>query len=133
MRHKPQLTLDDTFRIAAAARAEAAKKKLEPTIAIVDFSGTLMYLERPDRQSPNSVEVATLKARTAAFRERPSSNLGTTVKDNPGWLMFPNGLGMPGGVPLFHEGECVGAIAVAGIAHDDELAAQAGAKALEQP
>lgn len=113
--------------MAEAARQEAAKRKLEGTIAIVDESGALMYLERPDRQSPNSVEVATMKARTAAFRERPSSALESRVKEQPGWLMFPNGLPMSGGVPLFHNGECVGGIAVSGIAHDDELVAQAGA------
>jgi len=130
MRSKPHLTLDDVFRMAEAARNAASAKGLQGTIAIVDFGGTLMYLERPDRQSPNSVEVATLKARAAAFRERPSSQLGERVKDEPGWLMFPNGLPMPGGVPLFHEGECVGAIAVAGIAFDDEPTAKAGAAAL---
>jgi glc operon protein GlcG len=130
MRQKPQLTLDDVFRMAAAARKAAAAKTLEATIAIVDFGGGLMYLERPDRQSPNSVEVATLKARTAVFRERPSSQLEQRVKEQPGWLMFPNGLAMGGGVPLFHDGECVGAIAVSGVAHDDELVAQAGADAL---
>jgi uncharacterized protein GlcG (DUF336 family) len=130
MRSKPQLTLDDVFAMAQAARQEAARRKLEGTIAVVDFGGALLYLERPDRQSPNSVEVATLKARAAAFRERPSSQLGERVKEEPGWLMFPNGLAMPGGVPLFSGGECVGAIAVAGIAHDDEPVAQAGARAL---
>ena len=91
---------------------------------------TTGFLERPDRQSPNSVEVATLKARTAVFRERPSSQLEQRVKEQPGWLMFPNGLAMGGGVPLFHAGECVGAIAVSGIAHDDEPVAQAGAAVL---
>lgn len=132
MRNKPHLTLDDAHRMAEAARLEATKRKLEGTIAIVDVSGALMYLERPDRQSPNSVEVATMKARTAAFRERPSSSLEARVKEQPGWLMFPNGLAMSGGIPLFHEGECVGAIAVSGIAHDDEPVAQAGATALEE-
>lgn len=130
MRHKPQLTLDDAYRMAEAAREAAATRKLEGTIAIVDVSGSLLYLERPDRQSPNSVEVATMKARTAAFRERPSSALEARVKEQPGWLMFPNGLAMGGGVPLFHDGECVGGIAVSGMAHDDELVAQAGADAL---
>jgi glc operon protein GlcG len=130
MRQKPQLTLDDAYRMVEAARKEAAKRKLEGTIAIVDVSGSLLYLERPDRQSPNSVEVATMKARTAAFRERPSSALEARVKEQPGWLMFPNGLAMGGGVPLFHDGECVGAIAVSGMAHDDEPVAQAGAVAL---
>jgi glc operon protein GlcG len=130
MRSKPHLTLDDCHRMAQAARQEAIRRKGEATIAIVDAGGALMYLERPDRQSPNSVEVAMLKARAAAFRERPSSDLQQRVKEQPGWLMFPNALAMSGGIPLLHQGECVGAIAVSGIAHDDEAAAQAGADAL---
>jgi uncharacterized protein GlcG (DUF336 family) len=76
------------------------------------------------------VEIATRKARTAAFRERPSSALEERVKEQPGWLMFPNGLAMSGGVPLFHDGECVGGIGVSGIATDDEAVAKVGAEAL---
>jgi glc operon protein GlcG len=71
-----------------------------------------------------------MKARTAAFRERPSSNLEERVKERPGWLMFPQGLPMSGGVPLFHGTECIGGIAVSGIAEDDERVAEAGAAAL---
>jgi glc operon protein GlcG len=130
MRTKPQLTLDDAYRMAEAARAEGAKRNLAGTIAIVDTGGHLLFLERPDRQSPNSVDIATLKARTAAFRERPSSALAERVKERPGWLMFPNSLPMAGGVPLFYEGECVGGIGVSGIADDDEVVAKAGADAL---
>lgn len=132
MRNRPQLTLPDAQLLAAAARAFAQKKGLEGTIAIVDFGGHLLYLERPDLQSPNSVEVAVQKARTAAFRERPSSALEQRVKEKPGWLKFPNGLPMSGGVPLFHGGQCVGGIGVSGIADDDELAAQAGADAMKK-
>jgi uncharacterized protein GlcG (DUF336 family) len=130
MRSRPQLTLEDAHRMADAARKEVAKHKVEGTIAIVDTGGHLLYLERPDRQSPNSVEVATRKACTAAFRERPSSALEQRVKEQPGWLMFPNGLAMSGGVPLFHDGECVGGIGVSGIAEHDEVVAKAGADAL---
>ena len=57
MRNKPQLTLQDAQVLAAATRAYAQKHNLEGTIAIVDFGGHLLYLERPDLQSPNSVEV----------------------------------------------------------------------------
>jgi glc operon protein GlcG len=131
MRNRPQLTLQDAQLLAAAAREHARKLGQEATIAIVDFGGHLLYLERPDLQSPNSVEVAIQKARTAAFRERPSSALGQRVKENPGWLKFPNGLPMSGGVPLFHERQCVGGIAVSGIADDDEAAAKAGADAVK--
>ena len=131
MRQRHQLTLQDAQVLAAAARDCAKKQGLEGTIAIVDFGGHLLYLERPDLQSPNSVEVAILKAKTATFRERPSSALEQRVKEKPGWLMFPNGLPMSGGVPLFHDGQCVGAIAVSGIAEQDEVAAQAGAEAMK--
>lgn len=127
MRNRPQLTLQDAQALAAAARQHAHKLGREATIAIVDFGGHLLYLERPDLQSPNSVEVAIQKARAAAFRERPSSALEQRVKEQPGWLRFPNGLPMSGGVPLFHDRLCVGAIAVSGIAEHDESAAQAGA------
>jgi uncharacterized protein GlcG (DUF336 family) len=131
MRNKPQMTLEDAYKIAEAVRAAAVKRKAgAATIAIVDSGGHLLYLERPDRQSPNSVEIATLKARTAAFRERPSSALQERVKERPSWLMFPNSLPIAGGVPLFHGDECVGGVGVSGIADDDELVAQAGAEAL---
>jgi uncharacterized protein GlcG (DUF336 family) len=131
MRSKPRLTLEDAYKIADAARAEGAKQNLAGTIAIVDDGGHLLLLERPDRQSPNSVDIATLKARTAAYRERPSSALQERVKERPGWLMFPNSLPISGGVPLFWRDECVGGIGVSGIADDDERIAQAGANALK--
>src|SRR5579884_1487010 len=131
MRNRPQLTLQDAQVLATAARDYAKKLGLEGTIAIVDFGGHLLYLERPDLQSPNRVEVATQKARTAAFRERPSSALEERVKEKPGWLKFPNGLPMSGGVPLFYDKQCVGGIAVSGIAEQDEPAAQAGAAAMK--
>ena len=131
MRMKPALTQDDVAIIIAACHAKERELGREGTIAIVDFGGDLLFLMRPDKQSPNSVEVATRKAQTAAFRERPSSNLEARVKDRPGWLMFPNGLPMSGGVPLFYEGECIGGIAVSGIAEDDEVVALAGAAAFE--
>jgi glc operon protein GlcG len=132
MRTKPQMTLEDAYKIADAVRAATAKLNRAGTIAVVDSGGHLLYLERPDRQSPNSVEIATLKARTAAYRERPSSALQERVKERPGWLMFPNSLPIAGGVPLFYGDECVGGVGVSGIADDDEVVAQAGAQVLQE-
>src|SRR5436190_5085290 len=133
MRRKSQMTLEDVHRMVAAARTAAVQHNLEGTIAVVDSGGHLPYLERPDRQSPNSVEIATLKARTGAFRERPSSALQERVKERPGWLMFPNSLPIAGGVPLLYGDECVGGVGVSGIADDDEVVAQAGADVLRAP
>jgi glc operon protein GlcG len=129
MRLKPCLTSDDAQQMVAACKAAAAKKKLEPTVAVVDAGGHLLHLERPDRNGVNTVEMATLKARTAALRERPSGAFAKRVSERPGFLMVPNCLGVEGGIPIIHDGECIGGVGVSGIAEDDEPVAVAGAQA----
>jgi glc operon protein GlcG len=127
MRRKPCLTSDDVFKMVAAAKAKGDQINRKPTIAIVDEAGHLLYLERPDRNGVNTVEMATAKARTAAFRERPSSAFGKRVRERPESVAAPNYLGVPGGIPIMFEGECIGGIGVSGINHDDEPVAEAGA------
>ena len=130
MRNKPCLTSDDVLKMAAACKAKGAEKSRHPTIAIVDAGGHLLYLERPDRNGVNTVEMATLKARTAALRGRPSSAFATRVQERPGFLMVPNCLGVTGGIPVVFEGECIGGVGVSGIDKDDGPVAEAGATAL---
>jgi uncharacterized protein GlcG (DUF336 family) len=130
MRSKPCLTLDDAHKMVAACRKAGAAKKMEPTVAVVDAGGHLLYLERPDRNGPNTVEMATLKARTAALRERPSSAFAKRVAERPGFLAVPNCLGVPGGIPIIHQQECIGGVGVSGIGEHDEPVAQAGADAV---
>ncbi len=48
------------------------------------------------------------------------------VKDRPGWLRFPNGLPIAGGVPILFDGECLGGIGVSGVEIHDEPVAEAG-------
>ena len=110
MRSKPCLTLDDVFKMVVACRKAGAKVNEEPTIAIVDTGGALMYLERPDQNSANTVNMASGKARTAAMRARPSSALEARVKERPGFLTVPGALAVRGGVPIFYRGECVGGV-----------------------
>ena len=132
MRSKPCLTLDDVFKMVEACRKAGAKVNEEPTVAVVDAGGALMYLERPDHNSANTVNMASGKARTAAMRGRPSSAMEARVKERPGFLTVPGALAVRGGVPIFYEGECVGGVGVSGNGQNDEPIAQAGADALER-
>lgn len=50
-------------------------------------------------------------------------------KSATGALMVPNCLGVPGGVPVIYDGECLGGVGVSGIDLDDEPVARAGADA----
>jgi glc operon protein GlcG len=125
MRQKPVLTASDVQKMAAACRAEAAKKSWGITFAIVDDAGVLLHLERLDGASQFTVEMARLKALTAAVTQRPSKSWEDRTVASPVFLKFPQILPRQGGVPIMHEGECVGAIGVSGrpeAAEDEQLA-----------
>jgi len=132
MRNKPCLTADDTQKMMAACKAEAQKNKWPVTIAIVDDSGAALLLERLDGAGAISAEVAMGKARTAAVTKRPTKFWEDRTKERPAFLTFPSGgVLFQGGLPIMHQGECVGAIGVSGVqSHEDEQIAKAGLDAL---
>ena len=132
MRQKPALTADDCHKMMAACKAEAAKNKWAVTIAIVDDSGAALLLERLDGAGAISATVAMGKAQTSALTKRPSKFFEDRVKERPAFVTFPTpGVMFQGGVPIVHQGECVGAIGVSGVqSHEDEQVAQAGVTAL---
>ncbi|MBX9826210.1 MAG: heme-binding protein [Xanthobacteraceae bacterium] len=132
MRQKPALTNSDAHKMMAACIAEAQKNKWNVAIAIVDDGGAVMLLERLDGCGAISADVAVKKAQTSALTKRPSKFFEDRVKERPGFVTFPTpGVMFQGGLPLVHQGECVGAIGVSGVqSHEDEQIAQAGVTAL---
>lgn len=132
MRQKPVLTADDCHKMMAACKAEAQKNKWAVTIAIVDDSGAALLVERLDGAGAISATVAMGKAQTSALTKRPSKFFEDRVKERPGFVTFPTpGVMFQGGVPIVHQGECVGGIGVSGVqSHEDEQVAQAGVTAL---
>jgi glc operon protein GlcG len=128
--HKPILTSAEAQTMVAAARIEAARNNWKVSIAAVDESGFLLHLERMDGAGLQSPEIATLKARTAALSRVPTKTLEDVTKDRPATLTFPGRLPVQGGLPILHQGQCVGAIGVSGVkSHEDEQVAAAGVAA----
>jgi len=131
MRNKIALTLSDAQKMLVAARIEAEKKDWNVTIAVVDDAGCLIMLERMDGARPQTAEVATLKARSAAITHRPGKVWEESAKTRPGVLNFPDALPIQGGVPIKVKEEIVGGIGVSGVqSHEDEQVALAGIAAL---
>ena len=132
MRQKPALTSTDCHKMMAACIAEAQKNKWAVAIAIVDDSGAALLLERLDGCGAIASTVAMGKAQTSALTKRPSKFFEDRVKERPGFVTFPTpGVMFQGGLPLVHQGECVGAIGVSGVqSHEDEQVAQVGINAL---
>jgi glc operon protein GlcG len=131
MRNRPALTSSDVQKMMAACKAEAEKNKWAVTIAIVDDSGAALLVERMDGAGPISAEVAMGKARTSALTRRPTKFWEDRAKERPAFLTFPADVMFQGGLPVMHQGDCVGAIGVSGVqSHEDEQIAAAGVKAV---
>ena len=131
MRTKHCLTLDDAHRMMTAAKEEALRNRWRVSVSIVDDSGFVVLLERLDGANAKTPEIATLKASTAALSGKPTRALEAMVAERPATASFPGRLPVIGGLPIFHEGECVGGIGVSGVqSQEDEQVAAAGLKAL---
>jgi glc operon protein GlcG len=127
VRNKSCLTAADAQKIVAACKAEAANNKWNVSIAVVDEGGYLLHLERLDGAQGQSAAIATLKAQTAAAARTPTKVLEDVVKERPATAAFPGRLAVQGGVPIMHQGECLGGVGVSGVkSHEDEQVAKAG-------
>lgn len=129
---KKTLNLGVIKAMVAAAEAEAATRKVEVTLCIVDESGNLLYLQKGDGASINTIAFAEKKARHAAAYGSPSKNAADAVKNgNVAALSFPNYFPNQGGLPIKIEGKTIGGISASGAASEiDEAIAQAGLNAL---
>ncbi len=131
MRNKLCLSASDAEKIVAACKLEAEKNKWAVSIAVVDDGGFLVHLERLDGAVGQSAAIATLKAQTAAMARTPTKALEDIVKERPATGAFPGRLAVQGGVPILHQGECVGAVGVSGVkSFEDEQVAKAGLVAI---
>jgi glc operon protein GlcG len=129
---KKYLNLAAIKTMVAASEAKAKELNVEVTICIVDESGNLLFLEKEDGASLNTLQFAQKKARHAAAYGSPSREGAESVKKgNLEVLAFPNFFPNQGGLPIKVEGQLLGGIAASGAKSEiDEEIAQAGIDAL---
>ena len=132
MKSRPSLTLDDCKKMGAACEAEARKNNWNVAIAILDDGGHLLWVARMDGATPANVEIAIGKGRTAAVTRRSSKTWEDRIAGGRLSMLGMPVLPVQGGIPLVHDGQCVGAIGVSGVqSHEDEQIANAGAATLK--
>jgi len=126
MHLKRVLSTEDVDAILEAALAHARGKAWDVSVAVVDDGGHLLALKRLTGASPSTTRIATAKARTAALGRRESKFYEDMI--GQGRLAFLTAPGLDclleGGVPIFADGECVGAVGVSGVKsqYDSEIA-----------
>ena len=128
-----QLSHADAAAIVAAIRAELEAQGKGAAIAVADSQGELLAFLRTDGCRLPSINIAINKAFTAAREQRPSRDFGEAVRSgnlqmtNFGDLRYtPWG----GGVPIFYEGQLVGAVGVSGLPEEEDMVLAAMGAAL---
>ena len=131
LRTTKALTLDGAKNMVAAAEAEARKNSWNMSFAIVDAAGDLVLLHKGDGARPSNVEFSIAKARTAARYQRPTKALDSLVASGRIQFLAASALPIEGGIPIFVDGQVIGAVGVSGgtSAQDAQVAA-AGIAAL---
>lgn len=133
MKTKAVLELEDVKTMAAAAERWALERGWPVTIAVVDDGGHLLWLQRLDGAPAFTADMARAKARTAALVRCESKLLEDVIlQGRPSFMTAPGAEGLlEGGVPILHEGCCLGAVGVSGVeSHQDAEVAWAGVRAL---
>jgi glc operon protein GlcG len=115
-------------RALAAAEQEAEKLHAPCAIAVVDSSGTLVAFLKMDNVRAGSPDLAIGKARTSALLQRPSAETEDNIDKGRVAFVTAGVMALRGGMPLLAGKEVVGAIGVASLNKDNDVAiAQAAA------
>ena len=129
---KKYLNLATIKTMVAAAEAKAKELNVSVTICVVDESGNLLFLEKGETASLNTIQFEQKKSRHAAFYGSPSKDGADAVKKgNTEVLAFPEFFPNQGGLPIRVDGQILGGISASGAKSEiDEQIAQAGLDAL---
>ena len=128
------LTLDhsDAKRAADLIVEKSTQMQKAAAIAVADAHGDLLYFVRMDGAPVSSIQIAMNKAWTAARERKPTKEIGDKIKHpekghDIAYYGDPKYVGWGGGVPVWKNGQVVGAVAVSGLssAEDADLAALA--------
>ena len=130
------LNLAEARAAIDAMRTELERRGLKGVLAVGDSRGDLIAFERMDGAPLPSITVATNKVYAAARERITTREIGRNVRSpehgfDVAYWGDPKMLGWAGGVPVFHEGVVVGAVAVSGLDEaTDEAMARLGIAAM---
>jgi len=133
-----KMTREGAMKVLVAAVDRAHALNCHVSIAVVDDGGHLIAFTRSEKAELYSIALAQAKAKSAALTRFPSGKksptgnerddhhaLAITLAAGPGSFVT-----IEGGVPIFSEGEIVGAVGVSGAAVTDIEIAQTAAAVL---
>lgn len=131
---RPTVSVATARKMADACEAKARAEGWRMIIAVVDEGANLKYFRRMDGAFLGSIQIAQLKANTAAAFPVSTKQLGEIAdKQVPALVHVPGFLMIEGGAPILTaKGQQIGAIGVSGAsAEQDGICAQAAVDAVK--
>jgi glc operon protein GlcG len=127
MRDFRTIDYSEAKRIADLIVAKASELQKAASIAVADAHGDLLYFVRMDGAPVSSIQIAINKAWTAARERKPTKEIGDKVKHpekghDISYYGDPKYVGWGGGLPIWKNGEVVGAVAVSGLSSAEDVA-----------
>ena len=113
-------------RIIDAIVDKASALQQPAVIAVADCHGELIAFSRMDGAPVSSIRIAVNKACSAARERKPTKEIGERARHPEkgfeiAYFGDPQFVGWPGGVPVWRNGEVVGAVAVSGLPSEQDV------------
>jgi glc operon protein GlcG len=126
MKTVPILEYSDAKQILDAIVEKALQMQKAAVIAIADSHGELITFARMDNAPLASIPVAANKAWTAARERKPTKEIGDKVRSpergfDIAYYGDPKFVGWGGGIPIWKDGEVVGAVGVSGLSSKEDI------------
>jgi glc operon protein GlcG len=126
LRETKTIDYAEARRIVDKIVAEVSKGAGSAVIAVADSHGELIAFARMDGAPVSSITIAANKAWTAARERKTTQEIGERVRHpekgfDIAYFGDPRFVGWGGGVPVWRDGQVVGAIAVSGLPQEDDI------------
>jgi glc operon protein GlcG len=127
MRTLPTIDYAEARRIIDLIVEKASQMQKAAAVAVADSHGDLICFARMDGAPVSSIRIAMNKAWTAARERKPTREIGEKVKHpekghDIAYYGDPKYVGWGGGIPVWKNGEVVGAVAVSGLSSNEDIA-----------
>jgi glc operon protein GlcG len=120
------MDFDTAMRILETAKSIGRAKGVEVSVAIMDAAGHPVLVARGKKDAWHGPYMAMGKARLAAAFRKSTASLLEQWADRPLYPaslveIIPGGVTLnKGGMPIFENGECIGAIGIGGSSPDSD-------------
>jgi len=127
MKAVPAIDYQDAKLIVDAIVVKALQLGKSAVIAVSDAHGELIAFARMDGAPLASIRIAANKAWTAARDRKPTKDIGDKIRDpvkgfDIAFYGDPRFVGWGGGIPIWKNGEVIGAIGVSGLSSVEDVA-----------